>query len=53
VESGSQMTRESGRQQWCEFNAPISAREERRWNEALPEDEVEATNSYWLHGKEA
>jgi hypothetical protein len=43
---------EGGQQQWCRFNASISVREGRRHDEALPEDEAEATNSSWLHGKE-
>jgi hypothetical protein len=46
-------SREGGWQQWCGFNASISAREGRRRDEALPEDEAGAVSSSWLHRKEA
>jgi hypothetical protein len=45
-----------GRRWWYGFNASISDREgggEGQWDEALPEDEVEAASSTWLYGKEA
>jgi hypothetical protein len=38
---------------WCEFNASVLAQEGRRRDKVLPEDEVEATSSSWLNGKEA
>jgi hypothetical protein len=44
---------EGGRQRWCGFNASISAQDERRRDEALPEDKAEAVRSYWLYRKEA
>jgi hypothetical protein len=37
---------------WYRFSASVSAREGRRWDEALPEDEVGAASS-WFKGKEA
>jgi hypothetical protein len=36
----------------CGFNTSVSAREGRRQDEALPEDEVEGANSSWFNGKE-
>jgi hypothetical protein len=36
---------ESGIQWWCGFNVLVSAREGRRQDEVLPEDEVEAASS--------
>jgi hypothetical protein len=38
---------------WCEFNTSVSAREGRRWNEALLKDKAETVSSSWLHGKES
>jgi hypothetical protein len=38
---------------WCRFDASVLAREGRRRDKALPEDEAEATGSTWLNGKEA
>jgi hypothetical protein len=38
---------------WCGFNAFVSAREGRQWDEALPEDEAEVASSSWFNGKEA
>jgi hypothetical protein len=49
---GVELFGEGGRRQWCKFNAPVLAREGRRRDEALPEDEAEATSSSWLHMKE-
>jgi hypothetical protein len=43
---------EGGQRWWCRFSALISAREGRRLDKALPEDEAEATSSSWLHEKE-
>jgi hypothetical protein len=44
---------EGSLQQWFRFNASVFAREGRRWDEALPEDEVDAVSSSCLNGKEA
>jgi hypothetical protein len=44
---------EGGRRRWYGFNASVSAREGRQWNEALPNDKAEAASSSWLYGKEA
>jgi hypothetical protein len=38
---------------WYEFNAPVSAREGRRRDEELLEDEAGAASSSWLNGKKA
>jgi hypothetical protein len=46
------LSEEDGRWWWCEFNASILAREGRRWNETLPEDEAESVSSSWLYGKD-
>jgi hypothetical protein len=43
---------EGYQQRWCGFNALILAREGGRRDETLPEDEVEAASSPWLHRKE-
>jgi hypothetical protein len=43
---------EGYQQRWCRFNALILAREGGRRDETLPEDEVEAASSPWLHRKE-
>jgi hypothetical protein len=40
-------------QWWCRFNASVLAREGRRQDKALSEDEAEAVSSSWLNGKEA
>jgi hypothetical protein len=49
---GGGLSRE-GVQQWgCRFNTSISAREGRRRDEALLEDEAGSVSSSWLHGKE-
>jgi hypothetical protein len=45
-------SREGSLRRWCEFNALVSAQEGRRWDKALPNDEVEAASSTWLNGKE-
>jgi hypothetical protein len=37
----------------CGFNDSVSAREERRWDKALSEDEVDVARSSCLNGKEA
>jgi hypothetical protein len=44
---------EGGRCRWCRFNASILAREGKRRDEVLPEDEAEAASLSWLHEKEA
>jgi hypothetical protein len=44
---------EGGQRQRCRFNTSVSAREGRRRDETLSEDEADATGSFWLHGKEA
>jgi hypothetical protein len=44
---------EGHRRWWCEFNALVLARERRRRDEALLEDEAKATSSSWLNEKEA
>jgi hypothetical protein len=36
---------------WCGFNASTSAREGRRRDKALPEDEAEVTSSSLFNGK--
>jgi hypothetical protein len=36
---------EGGQRWWCGFNASISAREGRRWDEALLEDDAEVVSS--------
>jgi hypothetical protein len=46
-------SREGGRRRWCVLIALVSAREGRRRDEALPEDEAEAAISSWLNLKEA
>jgi hypothetical protein len=38
---------------WCGFNTSVSARQGRRWDEALPEDEAEAMSLSWFNGNEA
>jgi hypothetical protein len=42
---------EGGQRRWCGFNTSVSAREGRRRDEALSEDEAEAASSSWLNGK--
>jgi hypothetical protein len=42
---------EGGLLWWCGFNALVLTREERRWDEALPEDELERVSSPWFNGK--
>jgi hypothetical protein len=42
---------EGGRRWWCILNGSISAREGRRPDEALPEDEVKLASSSYLHRK--
>jgi hypothetical protein len=37
---------EGRRWRWCIFNASVSAREGRRWDEALSENETEAVSSF-------
>jgi hypothetical protein len=46
-------SKEGGQMRWCRFNASVSAREGRRRDEALSEDEAEAASSYWLNENEA
>jgi hypothetical protein len=46
------LSREGGRRWWYGFNASVLAREGRRHNEALLEDEAEAVSLSWLHEKE-
>jgi hypothetical protein len=53
VKVGVRLSAEGSRQRWCGFNASVSALEERRWVEALPEDEADAASSSWFHVKEA
>jgi hypothetical protein len=43
---------EGGWWRWCRFSALVLAREGRRRDEALPEDEADAASSSWLYGKE-
>jgi hypothetical protein len=43
----------SGRRRWCRFKTLVSAREGRRRDEVLSEDEAEVANLSWLYGKEA
>jgi hypothetical protein len=43
---------EGGQRQWCRVNALVLAREKRRQNEVLLEDEAETSSSSWLHKKE-
>jgi hypothetical protein len=43
---------DGGQWWWCGFNALVSAREGRRRDKALPEDEAEAVTLSWLHGIE-
>jgi hypothetical protein len=50
---GDRRSEECGRWWWCEFNTSVLAQEGRRQDETLPEDEVMATSSSWLNGKEA
>jgi hypothetical protein len=40
-----------GQRRWSRFNASVLAREGRRWDEALSEDEAKAASLSWLHGK--
>jgi hypothetical protein len=42
---GVELSREGGRQRWYGFNALVLAREGRRWDKALLEDEAEAARS--------
>jgi hypothetical protein len=44
---------EGSLRRWCRFNASVLAREGKRQDEALLEDEVNAASSSWLNGKEA
>jgi hypothetical protein len=44
---------EGGPRRWYRFNASVLIQEDRRWDEALSEDKVEAARSSWLHEKEA
>jgi hypothetical protein len=53
VEGGRPAVKEGSRWWWCGFNASISARERRRRDEALSEDETDAVSSSWLIGKKA
>jgi hypothetical protein len=53
VEGGIGLSEEGIRRWCCRFNILVSARERRRCDKALMEDEVEAVTSSWLHGKEA
>jgi hypothetical protein len=46
------LSREGDRWRWCEFNVLVLAREGRRRDEVLPEDEAEPASSYLLHVKE-
>jgi hypothetical protein len=46
------LSREGDRWRWCEFNVLVLAREGRRPDEALQEDEAEPASSYLLHVKE-
>jgi hypothetical protein len=46
-----ELSEESGQRRWWRFNSSVSALEGRRRDEALPEDEVDAASSSWLHGK--
>jgi hypothetical protein len=50
---GVERFREGDWRRWCGFNASVSAREGRRQDKVLPEDEAEAVSSSWLNGKEA
>jgi hypothetical protein len=43
---------EGDRRQRCGFNASVSPREGRRWDEALSEDEVKAASLSWLNEME-
>jgi hypothetical protein len=42
---------EGGWRRWCGFNILVSARERKRQDEALTEDEAETASFSWLHGK--
>jgi hypothetical protein len=42
---GVERSEEGSLRWWCKFNALVSAREGRRRDKALPEDEVEAVSS--------
>jgi hypothetical protein len=53
MEGGSRTFGEGGRRRWCRFNVSVSARDERRWDEALPKDETEIASLSWFYGKEA
>jgi hypothetical protein len=53
VEAESQTVQEGGLLWWCRFNILVSAREGRRWDEALLGDEAEAVSSSWFNGNEA
>jgi hypothetical protein len=53
VMGGSWVVRDGSLQRCCGFNASISAREGRQWDETLSEDEAESTSSSCLNGKEA
>jgi hypothetical protein len=50
---GVRQSEEGDQQWWCGLNASVSAREGRRCNKVLPEDEANAASSSWLNGKEA
>jgi hypothetical protein len=50
---GVRLSGEGGRWRWCGFNASVLAREGRRRDETLPEDEADVARSSWLHAKEA
>jgi hypothetical protein len=50
---GVRLSKEGGWRRQCGFNASVLARDERRRDEVLLEDEAEAAISSWLHGKEA
>jgi hypothetical protein len=42
---GVERSREGSLREWCEFDALVSAREGRRRNKVLPEDEAEIASS--------
>jgi hypothetical protein len=50
---GVEWSGEGSRWWCCGLNASVSTREERRWDEAVLEDEAEAVSSSWLHEKKA
>jgi hypothetical protein len=50
---GVEQSGEDSLRQWCGFNASVLAREGRRQEKTLPEDDAEAASSSWLNEKEA